>query len=272
MVAGMSAIVENFLQQDWKSRPRFSLQLAQEASQIPHLGDVAQKKREDKSLVLARISEPLVVGFPLFLGRLAGQVRLTRLVESEPVGEGVRFGFAVANTCAAYECIKCHSSLPCAVLVPIERPWRKHSRGRMPAPHGHFTPLGYTNILLASPVFSLSMALEKSFIGMRSVITGCRSSLPAFSSAVIWYQVWYMRRPLMPCTVMPLKIMSSEKFSETGFEVRPSREILPPRLTMSKAVRIESGWPAISSTTATPRPPVCSITNALAFSFDGSST
>src|SRR5229473_2310185 len=116
MVAGMSAIVENFLQQDWKSRPRFSLQLAQKAAQIPHLRDVTQEKREDKSLVLARISEPLVVGFPLFLGRLAGQVRLTGLVESEPVGEGMRFGFAVANTGAAYECIKCHSSLPSTIL------------------------------------------------------------------------------------------------------------------------------------------------------------
>jgi hypothetical protein len=40
--------------------------------------------------------------------------------------------------------------------------------------------------------------LEKSFIAMRSVITGCRSRRPLFSNAVIWYQVWYMRRPLMP--------------------------------------------------------------------------
>src|ERR1700722_8495273 len=88
------------------------------------------------------------------------------------------------------------------------------------------TPFGYTRILLASPVLRRSIAFEKSFIGMRSVITGCRSSLPAFSSAVIWYQVWYMRRPLMPCTVMPLKMMSSEKFSEMGLEVKPRREIL----------------------------------------------
>src|SRR5580700_10800226 len=73
-------------------------------------------------------------------------------------------------------------------------------RATQPVPHDHFTPLGYTNILLASPVFSRSMAFEKSFIAMRSVITGCRSSLPALSNAVIWYQVWYMRRPLMPCT------------------------------------------------------------------------
>src|SRR5258708_15091818 len=218
------------------------------------------------------MSEPLVVGFPVLLGSVDGQVRLAGLVESEPVGEGMRFGFAVANTGAAYKCIKCHSSLPCAVVVRIERPWRKQSRARMPAPHGHFTPLGYTNILLASPVFRRSMALEKSFIGMRSVITGCRSSLPALSSAVIWYQVWYMRRPLMPCTVMPLKIMSSEKFSEMGFDVSPRREILPPRRTISKAVRIESGCPAISSTTSTPSPPVFSITIARAFSLDGSST
>src|SRR5216110_17985 len=49
----------------------------------------------------------------------------------------------------------------------------------------HRVPFGYTKILLASPVFSLSIALEKSFIAMRSVITGCKSSFPAFSNAVI---------------------------------------------------------------------------------------
>src|ERR1700747_86823 len=78
-----------------------------------------------------------------------------------------------------------------------------------------------------------------------------------------------MRRPLMPCTVMPLKIMSSEKFTEMGFEVSPRREILPPRRTMSKAVRIESGWPAISRTTSTPTPPVFSNTMAGGVSFRG---
>jgi len=36
---------------------------------------------------------------------------------------------------------------------------------------GYFVPLGYTSILLASPVFRRAMAWEKSFIGMRSVIT-----------------------------------------------------------------------------------------------------
>ena len=36
----------------------------------------------------------------------------------------------------------------------------------------YFVPFGYTKILLASPVFSRAMAFEKSFIGMRSVITG----------------------------------------------------------------------------------------------------
>ncbi len=49
----------------------------------------------------------------------------------------------------------------------------------------YFIPFGYTRILLASPVFKRSIALEKSFIAMRSVITGCRSSLPFLSSAVI---------------------------------------------------------------------------------------
>jgi hypothetical protein len=62
----------------------------------------------------------------------------------------------------------------------------------------YLAPFGYTRILLASPVFKRAIALEKSFIGMRSVITGRRSRRPLLSRAVIWYQVWYMRRPLMP--------------------------------------------------------------------------
>src|SRR5580704_17627428 len=140
----------------------------------------------------------------------------------------MRLGLAVANAGAAYEGIKGHRGSPLSqnpALVLL----RGHIRERGRPRHNTFSqrvPSGYTSILLASPVFKRSMAREKSLIGMRSVITGCRSSLPALSSAVIWYQVWYMRRPLMPCTVMPLKIMSSEKFNEMGFEVRPSREIL----------------------------------------------
>jgi len=43
--------------------------------------------------------------------------------------------------------------------------------------------------------------------------------------------------------VMPLKMMSSEKLSGIGFEVRPSSEMRPPRRTMSKARRMASGWP-----------------------------
>src|SRR5580658_1771066 len=39
-------------------------------------------------------------------------------------------------------------------------------------PERYFVPFGYTSILLASPVFRRAMAFEKSFIGMRSVITG----------------------------------------------------------------------------------------------------
>src|SRR6267154_2515708 len=66
---------------------------------------------------------------------------------------------------------------------------RGRPRHIITSPHNHRTPFGYTKILLASPVFRRSMAFEKSFMGMRSVITGCRSSLPALSRAVIWYQM-----------------------------------------------------------------------------------
>ena len=115
------------------------------------------------------------------------------------------------------------------------------------------------------------MALEKSFIAIRSVITGCKSRRPALSSG----------GHLIPGLVHAAAVDALDgdalennvfgKFSEIGLEVRPSREILPPRRTISNAVRIASGCPAISSTTSTPRPPVCSITIARTSSFDGSS-
>src|SRR6266852_7209193 len=79
-----------------------------------------------------------------------------------------------------------------AVRWPGEDAWRSTEA------IDHFVPFGYTSILLASPVFRRAMALEKSFIGMRSVITGWRSRRPLLRRAVIWYQVWYIRRPLMP--------------------------------------------------------------------------
>src|SRR5271166_6963042 len=116
--------------------------------------------------MLARFRQPAVVRLPFVVGGIPCQHRFAALVESEPIGKRMRLGLALPNATTAHECIKAHDS-----------------------PRSHRTPFGYTSILLASPVFRRSMALEKSFIGMRSVITGCRSSLPALSSAVIWYQV-----------------------------------------------------------------------------------
>src|SRR5271157_989701 len=116
------------------------------------------------------------------------------------------------------------------------------------------------------------MPEAKSFIAMRSVMTGCRSNLLALSSAVIWYQVWYMRRPLMPCTVAPLKITSSARLSSMGREGIPSRDMRPPRRRILNPVRMASVRPAISRTTSTPVPPVLSITVPYTSSFLGSST
>jgi hypothetical protein len=104
-----------------------------------------------------------------------------------------------------------HSAFGCVLGYPIPRLRRWFSRPLTPIPRtkvsshaptagrksdrsrltlsGHFAPLGYTRILLASPVFRRSIPQAKSFMAMRSVMTGCRSSLPALSSAVIWYQV-----------------------------------------------------------------------------------
>src|SRR4051812_16073312 len=83
-------------------------------------------------------------------------------------------------------------------------------------------PFGYSRILLDSPVLRRSIPFAKSFIGMRSVITGERSSLPALSRFCIWNHVLYMRRPWMPMTVAPLKMMDFAKSSSTGFEGVPS--------------------------------------------------
>src|SRR5437588_1861297 len=59
---------------------------------------------------------------------------------------------------------------------------RKLRAGSGGGGHSYLTPLGYSNILLASPVFRRAMPLLKSAMAMRSVITGSRSSLPALSS------------------------------------------------------------------------------------------
>src|SRR5208283_3243068 len=110
-VAGVRAVIENFFQQNRKAWPRFSLQVAQEASQISYLGDVAQEERQDKSFVFARFGEPVIVRVPLFFRGIPGQRRFAPLVEGEAVGKRVRLGLAVADAGAAYECIKGHKSL-----------------------------------------------------------------------------------------------------------------------------------------------------------------
>lgn len=132
----------------------------------------------------------MVVSFQLVLRSIASQKRFAGLIESEPVWKRMRFGPAIPYTSAPYVRIEAHDLFPRLWLgVP-----GREVRGRKPAlsevqgivrlTH-YFTPFGYTNILLASPVFSRSIALEKSFIEIRSVMTGCKSNLPALRSAVI---------------------------------------------------------------------------------------
>src|ERR1700733_586079 len=137
------------------------------------------------SLLLARFGSPLVVRFPLFFRGISRQSGLTGLIEGEAIREPERFGLALANTGAAHERIKAHNSLPSTISFRDCLQAEGLADNSVRATLAHRTPLGYIKILLASPVCSRVMALEKSFIGIRSVITGCRSSLPALSNAVI---------------------------------------------------------------------------------------
>ena len=82
------------------------MQRAQKTSQIAHSRDVSQKHGEDKSLVLARMRQPLIVGFPFILRGITAEQGFTAFVEGEPVGERVWLCLTVTNAGAADECIK----------------------------------------------------------------------------------------------------------------------------------------------------------------------
>ena len=75
--------------------------------------------------MLARFREPAIVRLPLFIGGIAGQDGVAGLGKGEAVGERMRFGLAVANAGAAYECIKSHGSLQSADLILRVLPWLK---------------------------------------------------------------------------------------------------------------------------------------------------
>src|ERR1700688_686355 len=189
-IAGMSAVINNLLEQNRKLRSGVPLQPPQELAQMLGPGNVAQALGNQIALVLARLLHPPVVRLPLFFGRIPRQGRRPRLVPHEPFGKGMRLRPPIPDTGATYECVEAHS-FPflrgfrlSALRFRKNRANRRVAEAEVRKP-GQRTPLGYTRILLASPVFSRSMALGKSFIEIRSVITGCRLSFPLLSSAVI---------------------------------------------------------------------------------------
>ena len=96
----------------------------------------------------------------------------------------LQFYYSLNSMAGGHEC-----ELPLWVPKAARNVKPTHRRKRNEWGTRYFVPLGYTSILLASPVFRRAIALEKSFIEMRSVITGCRSRRPLFSRAVIWYEV-----------------------------------------------------------------------------------
>jgi hypothetical protein len=66
-----------------------------------------------------------------------------------------------------------HSATSPTMTVTVSYYGRRETRSRAHTDSPIIScPFGYTNILLASPVFKRAMAWEKSFIAMRSVITG----------------------------------------------------------------------------------------------------
>ena len=77
----------------------------------------------------------------------------------------------------------------------------------------------------------------------------------------IWYQVSYMRRPMMPCSVMPLKITRAVPVElERGSVGSPSSGHADAQPQRGETVaRIAAGWPDISSTPSRPRPRVSSF-------------
>src|ERR1700687_4540906 len=190
----MSAVINNLLEQNRKLRSGISLQAAQKLTQMLGPGNVAQALGNQIALVLAGLLHPVVVRLPLLFGRIPRQGRRPRLVPHKPFGKGMRLCPPIPNAGATNECVEAHS-FPFLQGFRLSafgfrknrvRPQVAEAEVRKPkARSRQRTPLGYTRILLASPVFSRSMALEKSFIEIRSVITGCRLSFPLLSSAVI---------------------------------------------------------------------------------------
>src|SRR6266568_1815947 len=128
-VAGMGAVVDNFLQQDRELRSGISLKPAQKLPHILRSSNVAQALGNQIALVLTRLLDPAVVRFPLFFGGIPRQRRRARLVPHEPSRERMRLGLAIPDAGATYECVETHSSLSSAILV-LRLHLGCHSRGR----------------------------------------------------------------------------------------------------------------------------------------------
>src|SRR5262249_33204909 len=133
-------------------------------------------------------------------------------------------------------------------------------------------PQGTSTTLPAWPDWSSAIASWKRSIGMTCVIAGRTSSRPDWSRLSIWYQVSYMRRPMMPWIVTPLKITSRFQSSSNGSLGRPSSESRPPLRSASSPSRMACGLPDISSTPSTPRPCVSAMTRSGTLSREASMT
>jgi hypothetical protein len=107
-VAGVSAVVDDLLQQDREPGAGIAMESAKEVADILDAGDVAEKLGDQKTFVIARLLESALVIFPIVVGGIASQGWGAGFIPGEVTGGWVRFGFAFANASAANEAVEGH--------------------------------------------------------------------------------------------------------------------------------------------------------------------
>ncbi len=105
------------------------------------------------------------------------------------------------------------------------------------------------------------MAFLKSDRGSLWVIIGAGSKRPEVRNLDDVYHVEKILLPVIPKSLIFLKITSLVRSMASGFSGRPKRDILPAGLSISNPWWIAAGFPDISATTSTPIPPVISKTS-----------
>src|SRR5437868_1626382 len=120
-VAGVRAIVNNLLEQDWELWSGIALQSAKESANVLDAGDIAQSFGSQDAFMFARVLHPLIVRFPLFFGGIACKRGSAGIVPGKAFGKGMRlFRPAIADTGAADVRVYTHGL--CSSAMPRARP------------------------------------------------------------------------------------------------------------------------------------------------------